>query len=385
MPERSAPAMHSVMNRPPSQLPLRLLQRLPAAGTRPRPWQPRRELDATKQSAVVNPFAAQPAAIPPSAGTPEPREMAPMVPAASESQQNNLAAGFDAKAPASSALPARGTYSQPSQLSSQPPRGYRGGSGADVQPIETAPNVPNGLAGATPSYSGGGPSTAVEGTGKPGERALEGPQKPSLVIQKLAPPQLQVGKPAKFIVQVRNVGGQVAEDVTIRDEVPNGTKLISTTPTADSDGSRLTWQLGKLSAGEERSIEMQVMPTAEGEIGSVATVTYSAQASVKARCTMPQLALRLTAPNEVMIGGEQRVKIELRNPGTGDATGVMLFENVPQNLKHAAGPALEFEIGTLRAGETRELELVLKAEKAGKVVNVLIGACGRQFASSAAG
>jgi uncharacterized repeat protein (TIGR01451 family) len=72
-----------------------------------------------------------------------------------------------------------------------------------------------------------------------------------------------------------------------------------------------------------------------------------------------------------MIGGEQRVKIELRNPGSGDATGVMLFENVPQNLKHAAGPTLEFEIGTLRAGETRELELVLQAEKAGKVVNIL--------------
>ena len=49
----------------------------------------------------------------------------------------------------------------------------------------------------------------------------------------------------------------------------------------------------------------------------------------------------------------------------------MLFENVPQNVKHAAGPALEFEIGTLQAGETRELELVLTAEKAGKVVNVL--------------
>jgi uncharacterized repeat protein (TIGR01451 family) len=86
---------------------------------------------------------------------------------------------------------------------------------------------------------------------------------------------------------------------------------------------------------------------------------------------MPQLAIRMTAPDKVMIGQEQRVKIELRNPGSGDATGVMLFENVPDNVKHVAGPALEFEIGTLKAGETRELELVLLAEKAGKVVNVL--------------
>jgi uncharacterized repeat protein (TIGR01451 family) len=49
----------------------------------------------------------------------------------------------------------------------------------------------------------------------------------------------------------------------------------------------------------------------------------------------------------------------------------MLLENVPQNVKHAAGPALEFEVGTLRAGETREMELVLTAEKAGPVENVL--------------
>jgi uncharacterized repeat protein (TIGR01451 family) len=86
---------------------------------------------------------------------------------------------------------------------------------------------------------------------------------------------------------------------------------------------------------------------------------------------MPQLAVRMTAPSEVMIAQQQHVKIEVKNPGSGDATGVVLLENVPQNVKHAAGPALEFEIGTLRAGESRELDLVLTAEKAGKVVNAL--------------
>jgi uncharacterized repeat protein (TIGR01451 family) len=211
----------------------------------------------------------------------------------------------------------------------------------------------------------------LDGTGKPGERALEGAQKPALFIQKFAPGEIQVGKPAKFVVQVRNVGVQAADDVVLRDEVPQGTRLISTSPSAQANGNQLVWQLGKLSAGEERSLEMQLMPMAEGEVGSVATVSYSAQASVKTRCTMPQLAIRMTSADKVMIGQEHRVKIELQNPGSGDATGVMLFENVPENVRHASGPALEFEIGTLRAGETRELELVLHAEKAGKVVNVL--------------
>ena len=68
------------------------------------------------------------------------------------------------------------------------------------------------------------------------------------------------------------------------------------------------------------------LPMSEGEIGSVATVSYSAQASVKTHCTMPQLAVRMTSPGEVMIGNQQHVKIEIKNPGSGDATGVMLFE-----------------------------------------------------------
>jgi uncharacterized repeat protein (TIGR01451 family) len=210
-----------------------------------------------------------------------------------------------------------------------------------------------------------------EGTGRPGERALEGAQKPALEIQKFAPPEIQVGKSAKFAIQVRNVGGQSAEHVVIRDEVPHGTRVVGTTPHADSDGNFLVWDLGALSTGEERTVEIELMPIAEGEIGSVASVTYAAQASAKTRCTMPQLAIRMTAPSQVMIGQEQRVKIELRNPGTGDATGVMLMENVPENVKHAAGPALEFEVGTLKASETREMELVLTAEKAGPVVNTL--------------
>ncbi|HEX3598955.1 MAG TPA: hypothetical protein VHU84_02360, partial [Lacipirellulaceae bacterium] len=215
------------------------------------------------------------------------------------------------------------------------------------------------------------PIPTGDGTGKPGEKALEGPQQPTLVIQKFAPGEIQVGKTAKFVVQIRNAGGQSADGVTIRDEIPQGTKLISTSPSAMTEGSHITWQIGKLSPGEDRTVEMQLMPTTEGDIGSVATVSYTAQASVKTRCTMPQLAIRMTAANEVMVGNQQHVKIEIRNPGSGDATGVMLFENVPPNVKHVAGPALEFELGTLHPNETRELDLVLTAEKAGKVVNTL--------------
>jgi uncharacterized repeat protein (TIGR01451 family) len=117
---------------------------------------------------------------------------------------------------------------------------------------------------------------------------------------------------------------------------------------------------------------MELMPTAEGELGSVATVTFAGQASAKVKCTKPELALRLTAGPRVMIGQQQLVEIEVSNPGTGDATGVMLLETVPQGVIHEAGPALEFEVGTLHPGQSRRLDLVLTAEQAGRINNVMV-------------
>ncbi|MEM6331706.1 MAG: NEW3 domain-containing protein, partial [Planctomycetota bacterium] len=140
---------------------------------------------------------------------------------------------------------------------------------------------------------------------------------------------------------------------------------------AQTSGDQIRWSLGALAPGEERTLEMELSPVEEGEIGSVATVSFATQATARARCTRPQLAVRMTAPSRVLVGRQQRVSIELHNPGTGDATGVMLLENVPENLRHEAGAALEFEVGTLRAGETRTMELVMSAEKPGRVVNVL--------------
>jgi uncharacterized repeat protein (TIGR01451 family) len=227
---------------------------------------------------------------------------------------------------------------------------------------------------ALPSDAGITPTPGLataDGTGRPGERILEGLQTPTLTVQKLAPPEIQVGKKATFAVRIQNNSQRTAHNVQVVDEVPLGTQLIGTAPKANVSGAQVVWDLGTLSAGEERIVEMELMPTDEGEIGSVATVTFATQASAKTRSTRPQLALRLSANPRVMIGDQHIVQIEVTNPGSGDATGVMLLESIPQGVSHEAGPALEFEVGTLRPGETRRLELVLQADAAGMVDNVM--------------
>ena len=91
-----------------------------------------------------------------------------------------------------------------------------------------------------------------EGTGQPGSKQLEGAQTPQVTIQKFAPREIQVGKPAAFKIAVRNTGPIPAAQVEIRDQVPRGTKLLGTTPRASlGPHGEILWTIGTLRPGEE--------------------------------------------------------------------------------------------------------------------------------------
>jgi uncharacterized repeat protein (TIGR01451 family) len=227
--------------------------------------------------------------------------------------------------------------------------------------------------------SGGGTRPSLnarphaEGSGRPGDSQLEGPQTPSLMLRKLAPDEIQVGKPAVFEIVVRNTGSVTAQGVEVRDEVPKGTQLIGTKPPANrSEAGELMWDLGTLKPGEETTLEIELLPISEGEIGSVASVRFSSDASVKTHATRPELTVTVTAPPQVLIGQRMALRIRVSNPGTGVASGVVLEEHVPEGLTHEAGAEIEYEIGNLNPNETRELDLELKAVKPGAAMNMLV-------------
>jgi uncharacterized repeat protein (TIGR01451 family) len=211
-----------------------------------------------------------------------------------------------------------------------------------------------------------------DATGRPGEQQLEGPQSPQLTLEKIAPREVQVGKTAVFRIKLRNTGPIAAHEVQLRDEVPKGTRLLSTQPRA-SRGVRgeLVWALGTVKPGEEVVVEVELAPIDEGEIGSVATVSFNADASAKTVATRPQLVIKATAPNRVLIGEDVKLSIVVSNPGSGIAQKVVLEERVPPGLQHPAGSDLEYDIGDLRPNESRRLELTLKAAQPGQVANLL--------------
>ena len=225
------------------------------------------------------------------------------------------------------------------------------------------------------SRGGGGPQPPATpptptGQGRPGAIQLEGVQTPQLAVEKRGPREIQVGKTARFEILVRNVGSAIANDVVLRDSVPFGTALVATTPPAaptpapgltDAPGasSDLVWQLGTLPPGGQARVALDLMPMQEGDVGSVASVSFRADASVRARATRAALKLTAEPPAPVLVGLDSRLTITISNPGSGVATGVVLEGVIPEGITHRAGHELEFDVGSLPPGESRSIDLVL--------------------------
>ena len=208
-------------------------------------------------------------------------------------------------------------------------------------------------------------------TDAPGERRLEGAQTPSVIIQKRAPAEVKVGKPAAFIINVRNVGSVEALDVEVHDRIPAGMRLADASPAPQIRGNLLMWQIGSMPAGDERTITLQLIPEQEGELGSVARVSFEAAASVRTIATKPVLKIEQQAPKQVLIGQQLEIALTFANTGSGKATNVEIWEDVPTGLSHPEGPQLKQSIGTLMPGEVRTDSLFLKAETAGTIQNTV--------------
>jgi uncharacterized repeat protein (TIGR01451 family) len=285
--------------------------------------------------------------------------------------------GSDAQEPA--ATPNVRTMQSPSEVASQEsrlPENFRSNSNARAAQNPAAArgampygNSTTGSGSLGNDYGSAATSTPVnvEGLGRPGEKKLEGPQNPSVTIEKIAPAEIQVNKPATFEIHVRNTGPVQAENVEVTDVVPQGTQFINSTPrTTLGQRGEILWKVGDLKPGEEAKLQLELMPLTEGEIGSMAVVQFRSTASMRTIATKPEIVLELTAPKQVMIGEDTQMHLKLSNPGTGAANKVTLQAKIPAGFQHPAGSELEFDVGQFRPGETRELDLTLKAIAAGQ-------------------
>ena len=247
------------------------------------------------------------------------------------------------------------------------------GPGAQATDPKRRDFVPDGPAAPAPLASGRDrvPRAALEVPSalvseSPGAKQIDGLQTPSLAIEKTAPPEVQVGRPTAVQIKVRNLGKVTAYDVVVHDMLPAGMELQEMQPHIEpgADGS-LEWAIGTMNPGAEASLVMKLIPRVEGELGSVAQVSFRTPASVRTVSTRPQVAVQVDFPSSIMIGETATATITVSNSGSGAANNLFLDAVLPEGLAHPAGRELQSPLGNLMPGAKKTISLPLKAVKAG--------------------
>ena len=154
-------------------------------------------------------------------------------------------------------------------------------------------------------------------------------------------------------------------NVIVRYRVPAGVQITATEPKALNEGSLMTWDLGTLMPGQEKRIDLQLLPEAKVALNCQASVTFTGTSTFRVQVREPKLALKAAAPERVVLGDIATVSLTVSNPGDGTADRVKLKAVLPEGLENARGKMFELELGSLAPGENRTVQVVCLARTAG--------------------
>jgi uncharacterized repeat protein (TIGR01451 family) len=237
-----------------------------------------------------------------------------------------------------------------------------------ADPVPVNPNNTRG-SDATKRLVNTNPVPVVERTDSPSDPLPSGAQTSILNLEVVGPATINRGQPFVYELVLRNNGSTPVYQVQVEETLQSGVRCLGAAPQPVIQGGRLSWNLGTLLAGAEQRLRLEIQPPADGEVVSSAHATFTTSSALRTRITKPELSLTQSAPENVQVGDDVVVRLDVRNTGTGPAAHVVVRDQLPAGLRHSSGTQIESAVGTLAAGETRTLTLRAQAVQSGKQIN----------------
>jgi uncharacterized repeat protein (TIGR01451 family) len=245
------------------------------------------------------------------------------------------------------------------------------GSGAPSMPAPSGSMpVPPATTGAAPSMPASTPGTDTTSakTFVPDERVPAevsvtadnptGRQEPSVSIEWVGSGVAKVGQASDFTLMVRNTCNIPVQQVAVRVRIPAGLTVQSTEPRAANEGGVLLWDIGTMMAKQERPLQMKLQANVKGDVTPQAWVTFTGSSVMRIRVREPKLTLKASAPDKALVGDPAAFTLTVSNPGDGSADQVKIQAMLSEGLEHARGNKIDFDIGNLAAGESRNVTLL---------------------------
>lgn len=197
-------------------------------------------------------------------------------------------------------------------------------------------------------------------------------ESPVLSVEATGPRKVLIGKEAQFVVKIRNTGS-AANNVVVMVAIPSFTEVISAQATAGTAqapaiGERrepLEWKIDRLDAKSNANLTLKLVPRKSTPFDLAVQWTFTPEASqTLVEVQEPKLQMSISGPEEVLYGQSKMYKLTVSNPGNGDTENVMVGL-LP--LGHSSEGAANHRLGTLRAGDSRNIDIELTARQAGAI------------------
>ena len=189
---------------------------------------------------------------------------------------------------------------------------------------------------------------------------------PAVSMEWVGPTAVKVGMPADWSLSVRNTSTIPVQKVIVQVRVPVGVNVVSTEPKAEGAESVLVWEFGTLLAKQERRISMKLMSAQRGDLACQAWVTFTGSSVMKMRVREPKLLVKVQVPDKVLVGDPANVVMTISNPGDHPTDKVKITAILADGLESIRGNKLNYDLGTLAAGETRTVTLPCVTKTAGQ-------------------
>jgi uncharacterized repeat protein (TIGR01451 family) len=196
-------------------------------------------------------------------------------------------------------------------------------------------------------------------------------QSPVLSVEAAGPRKIMIGREATFVVKVHNSGDAFANNVTVAVNIPDYAELVGSQassgsvrpPAGNEHREPLEWKISRLEAHSRETLTVRLVP--HKSIPLDLAVQWSCQPDVTqtlVEVQEPKLMMALAGPEEILFGKSKMYKLTISNPGNGDADNVLV---TLQPVGRMTEVAASHRLGTIRAGESKSVEVELTARQSG--------------------
>jgi hypothetical protein len=208
-------------------------------------------------------------------------------------------------------------------------------------------------------------------------------------LEKHLPPKSTASEPLRYEIVVENRGREMIDAVDVDESVPPTHQLTDVSPAGYFEDNLLRWRLKELRPGEQRRLQVEVVPTAGGAIETTTSVRPSIQVAsltnVARTNTVPDRAnafapsIRLRRSGYKVIGMDETVLFtnHVQNLSTQTQRDVEIVEEVPIGFRvvqvedggvyNQQAGTITWTLAELPQDQTIELGVLLKAEGLGEL------------------